>query len=49
MLATGVMWLSYTLGADEDYISFLQSLKELESKPVDADSLETLSMYLAFP
>ena len=28
---------------DEDYVSFLESLKEVSTKPFDADTLETLS------
>ena len=45
-----VMWprVSLICAIDEDYISFLESLKEASSKPFDADTLETLSTYF-FP
>ncbi|OBZ66965.1 Nonsense-mediated mRNA decay protein 3 [Grifola frondosa] len=32
-----------TIEKDEDYISFLESLKEVSTKPFDADTLETLA------
>lgn len=32
------------IGIEEDYISFLQSLKDASTKPSDADTLETLGM-----
>ena len=45
-----VKWscMSLICAIDEDYISFLESLKEASSKPFDADTLETLSTYF-FP
>ena len=33
------------INIDEDYISFLESLKEVSTKPFDADTLETLSAF----
>ena len=38
--------ISLTSISDEDYISFLESLKEVSSKPFDTDTLETLSAFL---
>ncbi|TBU43702.1 Smg-4/UPF3 family-domain-containing protein [Dichomitus squalens] len=37
-----------TIEKDEDYISFLESLKEISSKPFDLDTLETLSTPMPF-
>ncbi|KAJ3529050.1 hypothetical protein NM688_g7909 [Phlebia brevispora] len=34
-----------TIDKDEDYLSFLESLKESASKPAEADAIETLGMF----